>query len=197
VKLEVSMNSERRGAVLRTAALILLLCCVMTAAAQFAVIGTATGSLDGEARTWYVLGYEGEDGTDATASLKALVMGPVSHHTLDIQAHAEERYVVAGTLTLTGTTFGGLDACPCALDESEVLYFPSSSMFEGVYQSIESEVVVESMEVIGDGVASVHGTFSAVLGFVENVMSGAGPDPDRTVEVSGEFAIDRMPYEAP
>lgn len=188
------MNEAR---FVRNALVVLVACWLSTAAAQFEVIGTAKGSLNGEARTWYALGYEGEDGTDGTALLKAMVAGPMRYYTLDIQAHAEERYMVAGTLTITGTTFNDIAECPCTFEESEVLYFPSSSMFEGVYQSIESDVTLDSVEVTGDGVASVHGTFAAVLGLVENVMSGTGPDPERTVAVSGEFVIDRIPYEAP
>lgn len=191
------MGIPKLGVLARAASLAILLGWMGTAAAQFEVIGTVTGSMEGETRTWYALGFEADSGPDGTAWLRGMLAGPMTYNSLDIQAHAEERYMVAGTLAITGTTFSGLDACPCSFEETEVLYFPTSSMFEGVYQSIESEVVLESVEVRGDGIVSVTGSFTAVLGFVENVMSGAEPDPDKTIEITGEFTIDRMLYEAP
>lgn len=168
-----------------------------TAAAQFEVIGTVTGTLDGAERTWYALGYEGEDGFDATAWFRSNNFGPVSMHGLDLQVHAEKRYLIEGTLSITGTTYSDLEDCPCAFEESAVTYFPTSNMFEGVYESLEAELVVASFEVVEEEVVAIRGTFSAVLGFIENAMSGADPDPTKTLTIEGEFSMDRLPYEAP
>ena len=62
-----------------------------TAVAQFEVIGTVTGTLDGEEHTWYALGYEGEEGFDATGWFSSHAFGPVSMYGLDLQVHAEKR----------------------------------------------------------------------------------------------------------
>lgn len=191
------MHVARRSLIVKTTLMVILVAWLSSAVAQFEVIGTATGSVDGEQRTWYALGYEGEAGLDGTARLQEMPAGLATYVFIDLQVHAEDRYMVEGTLSITGTRYGGLEGCPCAFDESEVLYFSTSSMFEGVYKSLESEVVVESFEVIGDGVAAVRGTYTAVLGFVENVMSGGDPDPADVVQVSGEFVMDRLIYEAP
>lgn len=190
------MSTKGILAIVRAAAAVVTLAGLGTAAAQFEVIGTATGSLDGEARTWYFLGFEGDEGPDGTARLEAMEVGPVVFYMLDLQGHAEERNLVAGTLSVTGTMWSGVEACPCVFDESEVMYFSTSSMFEAVYQSLESEVVLESVELADGGPVSARGRFSAVLGLVANVVSDREPDPERTIQIAGEFVIDRVVYEA-
>ncbi len=189
------MRKQQTWSVVRAAVAVVLVAGAGMAAAQFEVIGTATGTLDGENRTWYFLGYEGDEGPDGTARLESMAIGPVAFYSLDLQGHAEARYLVAGTLSVTGTTWSSLESCPCTFDESEVMYFSSPSMFEAVYQSLESEVVIESIE-FADGVpVALRGRFTALLGFMESALSSGGPDPERAIEVAGEFAIDHVVFE--
>ena len=75
------------------------------------------------------------------------------------------------------------------------MYFSTSSMLEGVYESLQAELVVESFEEIDAGIVGIRGTFSAVLGFIADPISGAEPDPTKTLTVEGEFSIDRLPHE--
>src|SRR5690606_1221219 len=132
-----------------------------------------------------------EEGFDATGWFSSHAFGPVSTYGLDLQVHAEKRYLIAGTLSITGTTYSALEDCPCAFEESEVMYFSTYSMFEGVYESLQVELVVESFEEVEAGIVGIRGTFSAVLGFIADPISGAEPDPTKTLTVEGEFSIDR------
>lgn len=177
----------------RMVAALLVVVWLSNAAAQFTVIGTVTGTLDGEERVWYALGYDGEDGSDSTARLSRFGVGVASYSTLDIQAHSEQRFVIAGTLSISGI-LNSLEGCPCVVSFPEVMYFSTSSMFESVYDTLDAEVVVEALELAADGTYRVTGTFRALLGFVEHVMRNEA-DPGQTIELSGTFAIERLPSE--
>ena len=177
------------GRVLVTTMLIAVLA---TASAQFEVTGTIEGSLDGETRNWYTLEYQSEGADDGTAWLRNLGNEMFTMMLVEIQAHDEPRYKIEGTITLGGSLTQPFEECPCTLTEVEILYFPSSSMFSNVYQSIEAEMIVDSIETADDGSIHLSGTFSAVLGLVEDVMQGTDPDPERSITVAGEFDIARV-----
>lgn len=163
-----------------------------TAAAQFEVTGTIEGTIDGEARTWYALEYQSDEGTDGTAWLRDLGNEVFTMMLVEVQAHDEPRYKIEGTLTLGGSLSRALDTCPCTLSEVEVLYFPTSSMFTDVYHSLQAELVVERAEPAHDGTVHITGTFTAELGLVEDVMQGTEPDPERAITVEGRFDLGRV-----
>lgn len=190
------MNEVRGRTFVRAAAILALAGWLSTAAAQFETIGTLTATLGGEARTWFAVAYEDDGEVDGTASLTSLSVGPTTMYSLHLQGHVEPTFVIEGTLAIDATFLSPLDDCPCVIGTSEVYYFTTSSMFGDVYQSITAELVVESFEMIDDGVAAVRGSFSALLGFVESPTSGEEPDPERSLELAGQFVIDRMLVES-
>lgn len=173
-------------------AAVVLFAALGTAVAQFERVGVITATLDGEARIWYVLSYDGEDGSDSTATLEIVNFGVGSITSLNVQGHAEEWFSVEGALVLGGTALAALEDCPCTLTGSEIMYFATSSMFKDVYVSIDSELTIETFAMIAEDVASLSGTFSALLGFVENPVGPEEPDPERAIAVQGEFVIERM-----
>lgn len=176
----------------RSALIVLLTGWVSTAAAQSVTVGTITATLGEETRTWYVLESDGDSALDSSAKLLTRPAGFSSITTLHIQGYAEERVAVEGVLSIDVVLSEGLDDCPCSIDNSEVVYFTTSNMLRDVYRSLESELVIDSFVMIGEGSASARGTFSALLGFVERPTTAEEPDPERTLQVSGEFVIERV-----
>lgn len=161
------------------------------AMAQFTVTGTVTGTLAGEERTWYALEYQAQDqgGADGTTWLRNLGFGPVTLLGFEVEAHAQETFGIEGTLLLSGM-LASLD-CPCVADEVDISYISTPSMLEDVYAMLEGELVVTTLEMSDDGTYRVTGTFRALLGLVEDLRTDE-PDPDQTIEVAGEFALDRV-----
>lgn len=160
-------------------------------AQQFTVTGTVTGTLAGEERTWYALEYQSqaEEGTDGTSWLRNMGFGPVTLLSFEVEAHTQQAYGIEGTLLLSGM-LGSLD-CPCVADEVDIRYISTPSMLEDVYAMLEGELVVATLEMSDDGTYRVTGTFRALLGHVEDLRTDE-PDPEQTIEVAGEFALDRV-----
>lgn len=160
-------------------------------AQQFTVTGTVTGTLAGEERTWYALEYQSqaEEGADGTSWLRNMGFGPVTLLSFEVEAHAQQAYGIEGTLLLSGM-LGSLD-CPCVADEVDIRYISTPSMLEDVYAMLEGELVVATLEMSDDGTYRVTGTFRALLGHVEDLRTDE-PDPEQTIEVAGEFALDRV-----
>lgn len=164
------------------------------AAAQTVVTGQMTATFDGEERTWHLLEHQSSARTQTSSSMGAIETFRGRTYSLNLQGQAEERFGVEGSLALGGM-LESLDDCPCGLDLTDLIYFTSSSssssMFSAIYKAIESEVSVETIERIDEGVYSVSGSFRAVLGWIEDTRQG-DPDPSRTVTVEGTFAADRV-----
>lgn len=160
------------------------------AAAQTTVTGGVTATFDGEERTWYILEHQSDARSQSSANMMVMdtFSGPV--YTVDIQAHPEERFSVEGALHISGM-LDSIEGCPCALTLTDALYWTTSSMFNEVYQAVESEMTVETVEEVGEGVFRLTGSFSARLGFVESAMQG-DPDTGRTVTIAGTFVADRV-----
>lgn len=180
-----------RGVVGRVLIVVGLLALLGSAVAQFEVSGTIEGAIDGEARTWYTLSFDSDQGPDGTAWLRYFGNDYYTMVSLEIQAHDEPRYKTEGTLTLGGSLTQDLADCPCTLGEPDIMYFSSASMFSDVYQSIEAELIIESAVVLDDGAVRLSGTFTGLLGLVKEVMKGDDPDTERTISVEGTFTLDR------
>lgn len=180
-----------RGVVGRVLIVVGLLALLGSAVAQFEVSGTIEGAIDGEARTWYTLSFDSDQGPDGTAWLRDFGNDYYTMVSLEIQAHDEPRYKTEGTLTLGGSLTQDFADCPCTLGEPDIMYFSSASMFSDVYQSIEAELIIESAVVLDDGAVRLSGTFTGLLGLVKEVMKGDDPDTERTISVEGTFTLDR------
>lgn len=187
-----SFGTRVRGAVGRALVAIGLLAWLGVAVAQFEVTGTIEGTIDGENRTWYTLEYASEEGLDGTAWLNNYGNDVFTMMFLEVQAHDEPRYKTQGTLTLGGSLTQDLADCPCVLGEPDIMYFTSTSMFADVFTTIDAELIIESAEAADDGTIRLVGTFTALLGFVENALQGTDPDPESTILVEGSFDLERV-----
>src|SRR5690606_40723451 len=114
---------------------------------------------DGEERTWHLLEHQSSARTQTSSSMGAIETFRGRTYSLNLQGQAEERFGVEGSLALSGM-LESLDDCPCGLDLTDLIYFTSSSMFSAIYKAIESEVSVETIERIDEGVYSVSGSRS-------------------------------------
>lgn len=182
------MRKPKFVSLFRIGAVLLAAMLLSVAAAQFEAVGTITATLGDEERTWYPLEYQGE----SSAVLSTMSYSNRNIHSLHIQGHVEETYAVEGVLSIDATFTSELEDCPCVLTSGDVMYFPTSSMFSDIYVSISMEVTIDSIEVVADGVATARGSFSALLGHVADLSSGEGPDPEQTLEIAGEFVIERL-----
>lgn len=152
------------------------------------VVGVITGSIGGEERRWSALGMETGEGYESTAYWMS-VMGAIT--TISIQGHAEDRFAVEGALAIELTIFGPLPTeCPCAIPEAEVLYWPTSSMFESLYVTDAADVTLTLVEPLDGDAFRIEGAFSATLLFQEGMMDE--PDPSETLDVAGTFVVERL-----
>lgn len=192
----IALNRRTSRGTNRRAGRIVLVTAVLSwlvaAAAQTEVSGTITGTLDGEPRNWYTLSLATDQGNDGTAWLRNVGNDAFAMRLLEIQGHDEPRFKTEGTLTLGGSIMQPLATCPCAVTEPEIMYFSSSSMFSSVYDTIEATLVVEAVTAADDGTLHLTGNFTAVLGFVEDVMKSTQPDPTRTLAVEGTFDLEQV-----
>ena len=188
----LAMVGRLTGAASRLLIVVGLLALLGNAAAQFEVNGIIEGTVDGEARTWYTLAFDSDQGPDGTAWLRDYGNEYFTMVLLDIQAHDEPRYKTEGTLTLGGSLTQDLADCPCTLGEPDIMYFASGSMFSNVYVTIEAELVVESATAADDGTVLLTGTFTGLLGFVADALQGSDPDRERAITVAGTFTLDRV-----
>ncbi len=161
------------------------------------VIGTIDATLDGEAMTWYQIEITTPEGTASASTWSNIAM---TLHNISLQGFVEPSYALDGALAISVSLMDGLpEGCPCTYAdfEASVLYLSSGSMFSDLYTSDEEggavTVVIDVFEPIGDGVYRVEGSFEATLVYVESMTAGA--DPDDSIEIVGDFVVERLPEE--
>lgn len=186
--------AAHRSTILACLALLLTIGAGLATAQSVAVNGVIEATIDGEARRWTTLFVaDSDEGAQSSASFYDGGFGMLD---LTVQGHLSEgSFQVAGALAITAMLMGGVpDGCPCPVPDPEILWFAGSGMFENVYRSIEATLVLDVVEPVGEGAWRVEGSFSGTLAYIERV--GTEPDEDRTVQVSGTFAVNPMILEA-
>jgi hypothetical protein len=175
---------------------VLLALVVGAASAQDAtVIGTIDATIDGEPVSWYQIEIATEEGPAPLSTWSNLMM---TIYDVTLQGFLEPRFMVDRTLAISLSLTGGLpEGCPCTFDDfsASVLYLSGGSISGDLYASDEeggsATVVLDVFEPIGDGAYRVEGSFDATLVYVESFA--AGPDPDDTIEIAGDFVVERLP----
>lgn len=155
------------------------------------VTGTVTAFVDGaeEPRVWYTLGYETDEGYDATANW-SLIMESLA--AISVQAHPEQRYSRENAMSFEWSSFGGFPTdCPCTFEEVSFTYWTLPTFMDEYFATEEGTVVIETVGEVEENVYRIEGTFEATMLFQESVMSP--PDPERTMTLQGTFAIERLP----
>jgi|GEM_PF-655075 len=156
-------------------------------------LGSVDASLDGEPQRWFLLEYTDEGVSDSMATFTEFAPGFVL---VSLQAHEEERYTLQGTLTINMTLMGSFDACPCPVDDVEMMYFTGTSMFSDVYLSEDVGTVsltLTRFERLSDERIAIAGEFDATLVFAASVMGE--PDPETTIRIVGTFETDELRQE--
>lgn len=171
-----------------TAALALL---VSSAFAQVDRIGTIDGTVDGVPTTWHLLALPTDEGPQSMVTHTELGPGFLL---ISLQAFAEERFMIEGTLTIDVTLVADPSSCPCVVDDADVLLFTSSSMFNQVYMSDEAPayatVTITRFEPIREGVYALEGTVDAYLTFAESAFGER--DESRAVRVEASFVTESV-----
>lgn len=155
------------------------------------VTGTITGYVDGsdEARLWYTLGIDTDEGYQATADWTAIMDSLAA---ITVQGHSEERFATEGALSFEFTSFGGFPTdCPCTFDDASFTYWTTSSFMNEFFTTDEATVTIETAEEVEENVYRIEGSFEAILHFQESATSG--PDPERTMAIHGTFTVERLP----
>lgn len=166
-----------------------LLLILATAPAQSTPTGTVEATVDGASRTLSTMLFEGESSGLPTATWQD-VMGMFAM--VSIRAHPEEHYTTEGTLSIEFTDLTGVPSdCPCTYADATVMLWTTSAILEDVYMDDAAEVVVTSLEPLGDDVYALRGTFAADPVLYPSIPSG--PDPDERITIEGTFEIDRLP----
>ena len=155
--------------------------------AQHEVTGTVEATVGGEERIWYTM--QPDDESIAASATWSSMM----HITMfNLRASGEPGFAVPHALTIDMTTFSSVDACPCRIPSATVTLWTDGGIMEKVYKGDATEVVVTRLEPLGDDVYELEGTIEATLLFHENIMNE--PDPDRTLDFSGTFLVERLPF---
>lgn len=178
------------------AVLLLLFVGLAVAQAQNAqdatVIGTIDATLDGEARTWYLLEFATDDGPQATATWSSIMGMVVS---VSLQSHPEPRYQIENALALELSLRSLPSDCPCDYGSEQVsaMYWPESSMLANVHVSDaggSAQATVTTFEEIAEGVYRLAGTFSAELPLLPQM--NAEPDMSQVATIEGTFVVERL-----
>lgn len=178
------------------AVLVLLALAIGSASAQDAsVIGAIDATLDGEPMRWYQIEIATDEGPAPLSTWSNLMM---TIYDVTLQGFLEPRFMVDRTLAISLSLTGGLpEGCPCTFDEfsASLLYLSGGSLSGDLYASDEgggtATVVIDVFEPVGDGAYRVEGSFEATLVYVESFATG--PDPDDTIEIVGDFVVERLP----
>ncbi|CAN5802449.1 hypothetical protein BH23DEI1_BH23DEI1_13030 [soil metagenome] len=157
------------------------------------VTGALSGSIDGDA---FALGtYEGAvEGTRiATAYWNEYLAGSPAV-TIIGQSRSSLFSMTPGAIMLDFTLSVPFLSCPCEAVEASLFYSPDGGFGTNVYVDIDvvTARVAEAVEV-EPGVFRIVGTFRGTLGLKASMMTP--PDPERTVDVVGEFVVERLAEE--
>jgi len=132
------------------------------------------GQIDGDARSWHVLEFEGE----STATFHEFSHGMIG---ISIQGHQEPRFQVQGTISIDFTIMNDQ-----VLDGAEVAYFPERSMVPNYANEGEGRFELLTSDISGPQ-ARFEGRFEGTLVRFERMDDV--PNPDDTIEVELYFDV--------
>lgn len=173
-----------------------LVAALLGAASAQAEQATQVGRLDaivgGEAHTAYAYELARAGAPVTTATFVVLDMGGATFANLNAQFHADDSFSHTGAFSLDASFSAPLATCPCSASFADIYYWTTEALNADFYRSLTWDVTLVSAADNGDGSYRVEGTFSALMGYVDDwsVDDGA-PDPSRTIQVSGTFVIAR------
>ncbi|MDZ7801155.1 MAG: hypothetical protein U5K81_10230 [Trueperaceae bacterium] len=154
------------------------------------VTGTITARMGGVERTWNTLGFDHPDGYQATASWSFLMDRFVS---VSIQGHPGTSPQLEEALAIDVSTFDGFPTdCPCRIQQADVMYWSTSSMFEDVYIGTDAEVTFTVVEPLDDDTYRVEGSFSATLAYQAR-LGGPLDEGGDVLAVDGTFTVESLP----
>ncbi|AGA35320.1 hypothetical protein TVNIR_3692 [Thioalkalivibrio nitratireducens DSM 14787] len=132
------------------------------------------GQIDGDARSWHVLEFEGE----STATFHEFSHGMIG---VSIQGHQAPRFQVQGTISIDFTIMNDQ-----VLDGAEVAYFPERSMTPNYANGGDGRFELLTSDLSGPD-ARFEGRFVGTLVRFERMDDV--PDPDDTIEVELYFDV--------
>lgn len=186
------LHSRTVESTIRIAQVLLLLASIGPAFGQELVqVGSTTLSVDGT--TFELASHEGErEGvTVSNTYWNESFMG------LDVTFMAQSRpslySFTPGAIMLDFTIAAEAGACPCEPVEASIFFSPEGGFTTNVYDELEGQVVVESIEELEPGIFRVTGSFRGLLGLKVTMMDP--PNPEQSVSVEGTFVIERLAQE--
>jgi len=132
------------------------------------------GQIDGDARSWHVLEFEGE----STATFHEFSHGMIG---VSIQGHQERRFQVQGTISIDFTMMNDQ-----VLGGAEVAYFPERSMVPNYANEGDGRFELLTSDISGPE-ARFEGRFEGTLIRFERMDDV--PNPDDTIEVELYFDV--------
>ncbi|AFT69135.1 hypothetical protein B5T_00851 [Alloalcanivorax dieselolei B5] len=151
---------------------VISLAVVLPVSVESAWADTLEGVLEGESLSWHVL--HADDAS--TASFFSIAPGMTSYQ---IQGHREERFSVAGSISLSFTVMNGK-----LLAEPEVSFFPEKKLFPMYSNEGQGKLTIEHLE--NGGVPRAKGRYQGTLVRLE----GVGKDADRSDTLTLDLLFD-------
>jgi hypothetical protein len=158
-------------------------------------IGSVRGTVDGEPFDLFI--SEGPSPAEEGVTVSNAYWNRSIFGGLDVTIIGQSRpslfSFTPGSMMLDFVMAGPPWVCPCPAEQVSLFYSPDGGFTSNVYQELDAESTVESIEELAPGVYRIVGTFGARLGLKEGIMDR--PDPDRSIRIDGAFTIERLAEE--
>ena len=146
-------------------------------------VGTLTGTLNGEDRTWTALYMVRNGNPTGTSSYQTRTVAGTETHSLSLGGHVGATLSSDGSLRVSVMATEPLDDCPCTFTNETVEYVVD--LPDDVWEARQATVTIDVFYQNGDGTFGAEGSFAGTL-----VRTDGSSDQEMPVE--GTFDVRKI-----